>query len=78
MYMCYTQFSHVQIIFFSLISFLSVQNSIYGMTTVCVCVCMSVLQFKVLTSLTNFHNVWYKSYITENHIIVTFISCSQQ
>jgi hypothetical protein len=44
----------------------------YGHVRVC------VFQFKVLDNLTNFHSVWYKSYITENHINMIFISCSQQ
>ena len=46
----------------------------YGYVRVCIC----VFQFKVLDNLTNFQSVWYKSYITEDHINVIFISCSQQ
>jgi hypothetical protein len=67
----------VQIIFISF-NFLSfgTKLDLWHDHSVYMCVCVNVFQFKVLNGLTNFHSVWYKSYITED-INVIFISCSQ-
>jgi len=43
-------------------------TTVYIYIYIYIYVWLCVFQFKVLNRLANFHSIWYKSYITDDHI----------